>query len=195
MVIEELDKRNKLISSLIDLYKKGDSTFPNHVVEWLEETERVMSRLHLSEGGEMSVLRSRVLKFSDVYRHGSERPSQSAIRKGKNAEAATVLERAEEILRTAISSSEERLLQFENKLCEGMTAFLLENALPPQSVDYMSWLNQIWGMINVQASTKALALYINASLVSYDRTYILEKVISRLAQQELRSHKELSQSP
>jgi hypothetical protein len=189
MVIEELDKRSKMVSPLIDLYKKGDSTFPAQVIVWLEKTEEVMSRLHLTEGGEMSVLRSRVLKFADVYRANDEKPTQSAIRKGKNAEAATVVERAEEIIRTAIVNSEDRLLQFENKLCEGMTAFLLENSLPPNRRSYMDWLNQIWSMIKTQPSTRALAMYINASLVSYDRTYILDKVIARLAEEDLKKHK------
>ncbi|MGK0422223.1 MAG: hypothetical protein ACJAT9_001908, partial [Polaribacter sp.] len=164
MVIEELKKRSKLVPFLIDMYKKGDSNFSRHVIEWLEKNEEIMSKLHLSEGGEMSVLRSRILKFTDVYRPADERLTQSALRKGKNAETASVVERAEEIIRIAIQESEERLLQFENKLCEGMTAFLLENELPPQGRNYMGWLNQIWQMIKAQGSTRALAMYISASL-------------------------------
>jgi len=151
-----------------------------------------MSKLHLSEGGEMSVLRSRILKFTDLYRPVDERLTQSALRKGKNAETASVVERAEEIIRMAIQESEQRLLQFENKLCEGMTAFLLENELPPQGLNYMTWLNQIWVMIKAQDSTKALAMYISASLVAYDRTYILDKVIARLSEDELQVHQALN---
>tara|TARA_B110000908_G_scaffold59738_1_gene72486 strand:- start:399 stop:977 length:579 start_codon:yes stop_codon:yes gene_type:complete len=192
MVIEELKKRSKLVPFLIDMYKKGDSNFSRHVIEWLEKNEEIMSKLHLSEGGEMSVLRSRILKFTDVYRPADERLTQSALRKGKNAETASVVERAEEIIRIAIQESEERLLQFENKLCEGMTAFLLENELPPQGRNYMGWLNQIWQMIKAQGSTRALAMYISASLVAYDRTYILDKVISRLSEDELQAHQRLN---
>jgi hypothetical protein len=44
-------------------------------------------------------------------------------------------------------------------------------------------------MIKTQPSTRALAMYINASLVSYDRTYILDKVIARLAEEDLKKHK------
>lgn len=192
MVIEELKKRSKLVPFLIDMYKKSDSSFSKHVIEWLEKNEEIMSKLHLSEGGEMSVLRSRILKFTDTYRPADERLTQSALRKGKNAETASVVERAEEIIRIAIQESEERLLQFENKLCEGMTAFLLENELPPQGRNYMVWLNQIWQMIKAQNSTKALAMYISASLVAYDRTYILDKVISRLSEDELQAHQGLN---
>lgn len=185
MVIEELDKRVKMVRPLINLYKNGDSSFPSQVITWLDDTEEVMSRLHLPQGSEMSVLRSKILKFTDIYRPTGEKATQSAMRKGKNAEAATVVERAEEIIRTAIENSEERLLQFENKLCEGMTAFLLENSLPPNRGGYMFWLNQIWSEIKAQPSTRALAMYINASLVSFDRTYILDKVISRLREEDL----------
>ncbi|MFK7797927.1 MAG: hypothetical protein AB8E82_10775 [Aureispira sp.] len=72
-----------------------------------------------------------------------------------------------------------------------MTAFLLENELPPQGGNYMTWLNQIWQMIKANDSTKALAMYISASLVAYDRTYILDRVIVRLSEDELRAHKVL----
>ena len=191
MVIEELEKCSEQISVLVDLYKNGDSRFSKLVINWLEQNEEIMSRLHLSQGGEMSVLRSRILKFSDVYRSSEERLTQSKLRKGKNAEAASVVERAEEIIRYAIQESEQRLLQFENKLCEGITAFLLENELPPQGHSYVAWLNQIWMMLKEQGSTKALVMYIGISLGAYDRTYILNKVISRVLEDELRSHKTL----
>lgn len=187
LVIEQLGKQSTQISHLIDLYKKGDSSFSTQVITWLEKTEETMSKLHLTEGGEMSVLRGRILKFTDVYRKPDEKITQSTLRKGKSAEAASVLERAEEIIRNVIERSEERLLQFENKLCEGMTAFLLENELPARQINYMSWLNQIWRMLKIQPSTKALAIYISTSLGSYDRSYILDKLIVRIFDQEIRS--------
>ncbi len=39
-------------------------------------------------------------------------------------------------------------------------------------------------MIKANNSTKALTMYITASLVAYDRTYILDRVIVRLAEDE-----------
>jgi hypothetical protein len=56
----------------------------------------------------------------------------------------------------------------------------------------MGWLNQIWQMIKAQGSTRALAMYISASLIAYDRTYILDKVISRLSEDELQAHQRLN---
>ena len=186
MIVEQLGTQVKMVAPLVDIYKRGDVSFAERVIDWLEKTESLMSKLHLKEGGEMSVLRSKILKFSDVYRPSVEKPTQSMIRKGRLAEAAAALERAEEILRVRIRESEERLSQFENKLCEGLTAFLLENTFPENNGNYMAWLNLVWSMIRNQPSTRALAIYISASLVSYDRTYILENVISRLTDEELR---------
>lgn len=180
MQVQELTEQLTTISPLVDLYKKGDATFPDKVIDWLEKTEKKMSQLHLAEGSEMSSLRSRILKSNDVLRTGSDKPTRSELRKSKNAESASSLERGEEILRSRLLNSEERLKEFENKLCEGMTAFLLENTLPSNQGDHTQWIKQIWAMFAQQASTKAMAIYLSASLSSYDRSYILSKVITRV---------------
>jgi len=181
--LKELTERLATISPLVDLYKKGDTTFPDKVIIWLEKTEKMMSQLHLPEGSEMSSLRSRILKNNDILRTGSDKPNRSELRKSRNAEAASSLERGEEILRIRLSLTEERLVRFEDKLCEGITALLLEKSLPPNQGDYTQWIKQIWLMIPQQPSTKALAIYLSASLSSYDRSYILDRVITRVCEQ------------
>jgi hypothetical protein len=180
--IKELGEQLSLISPLIDLYKKGDATFPDKVISWLEKTEKTMSQMHLPEGSEMSSLRAKILKNNDILRLGSDKPTRSELRKSRNAEASSSLERGEEILRVRLSMSEERLTEFENKLCEGITALLLENTLPQNQGDYTQWIKQIWELLAQQESTKALTIYLSASLSSFDRSYILDKVITRVCE-------------
>ena len=180
--IKELEEQLSQISPLIDLYKKGDATFPEKVITWLEKTEKTMSQMHLPEGSEMSSLRSKILKNNDILRTGSDRPTRSELRKARNAEAASSLERGEEILRVRTSLSEDRLFEFENKLCEGITAFLLENTLPQTHGDHTQWIQHIWEVFSQQEPTKALAIYLSASLSSYDRSYILSRVITRVCE-------------
>ena len=182
MQIKELNEQLALVSPMVDLYKKGDATFPDKVIGWLESTEKTMSQLHLPEGSEMSSLRSKILKNGDILRTGDNRATRSELRKSRNAEAASSLERAEEIIRLRLRMSEDRLTEFENKLCEGITAFLLENELPPNHGNYTYWIQQIWELFAHQQSTKALAIYLSASLAAFDRMFIMERVISRVCE-------------
>ena len=182
MQTKELGERLSLVAPLVDLYKKGDATFPEKVINWLEVTEKSMSQLHLPEGSEMSSLRSKILKNNDILYPGREKPTRSELRKSRNAEAASSLERGEEILRVRLSMSEDRLTEFENKLCEGVMAYLLENELPPNTGDYATWLRNVWEVFAQQPATKALAIYLSASLSAFDRSYILDKVLSRVCE-------------
>ena len=43
MIIEELEKRSKLVYPLIDMYKKGDARFASQVIIWLEKNEEIIA--------------------------------------------------------------------------------------------------------------------------------------------------------
>lgn len=174
------------LPSLMDRYQRGEVGFPDYVLKWLEEVERTMSALQLPDGAEMSSLRGRILKAADALpTAGVAKPSRSAVRRARNASAAEALDRAEAVLRGRLAAAEERLNLFEDKLCEGMTAFLLQNTLPDKESPHQNWLLLVWnGFARFQA-TRPLALYLAASLSQADRLYILDRVLSRVATLEL----------
>jgi len=167
--------------ALIDQYRRKESTFPDHAVAWIEEAEKLMSMLQLPDSTELSSLRGRVLKVEDSLRTGDEPPSRAAIRRAGNAAAADSLERAEAILRGRLTAAEDRLRMFEDKLCEGMTAFLLQNALPPMGGSRHGWLVRVWSQFAQFSATRPLSLYLAASLAEVDRCYIMENVLNRVA--------------
>jgi hypothetical protein len=173
------------IAPLIDRYQRGEVNFPDHVLKWLEEVEGTMSTLHLPEGAEMSSLRGRILKVADALPAVDAKPSRSAIRRSRNASAAEALDRAEAILRGRLLAAEERLNLFEDKLCEGITAFLLQNTLPDKESPYQRWLHLVWHSISQFQATRPLSLYLAASLSQVDRFYILDRVLSRVATLDL----------
>jgi len=143
-----------------------------------------MSMLRLPDGAEMSALRGRILKAPDALPTNDGRPKRTAVRRARNAAAAETLERAEAILRRRVFDAEERLRHFEDKLCESLTAFVLQNSLPVKTAPHQVWLNEIWSRFKQFQATRPLAIYIAASLTNVDRSYILDRVLSRAKENE-----------
>jgi len=173
------------LAPLMDCYQNGNPGFPDDTLKWLEDAEKTMSTLRLPDGAEMSVLRGRILKSTDALPADDGRPKRAAARRARNAAAAEALERAEAIIRRRLLDAEERLRHFEDKLCEGITAFLLQNSLPEKTSTRQVWLNQIWTRFRQFQATRPLAIYIAASLTKVDRSYILDHVLTRTAENEL----------
>ena len=180
--IEKISAHLTSFSPLMDQYQKGDIKFSDNALKWLEKSEEIMSSLRLPEGSEMSTLRGRILKAKDsLHKKGGEtKPSQSKIRRARNLASAEALDRAEAILRNRILSAEERLKVFEDKLCEGITAFLVQNQLPESITPRQTWLLLVWKHLCQFQATRPLTLYLAASLSQPDRIVILDKVLSRI---------------
>ncbi|UCG49180.1 MAG: hypothetical protein JSU94_05235 [Phycisphaerales bacterium] len=184
----QIDKLSSCLSALaplMDCYLNGKPSFPDDTLKWLEDAEKTMSMLRLADGAEMSALRGRILRAADALPSDDGRPKRAAVQRARNAAAAEALERAEAIIRRRVFDAEERLRRFEDKLCEGITAFLLENSLPEKTPPHQVWLNQIWTRFKQFQATRPLAIYVAASLAKVDRSYILDRVLARVAENEL----------
>lgn len=181
---EKLTSYLKTLAPLIDQYQNGEPAFADNALKWLEEAEKIMSQLRLPEGSEMSSLRSRIIKAVDVPTPESKL-TRSQLRKARNAAAAEALERAEVIIRGRLLPASERLHFFEEKLCEGITALLLQMQLPENNGSYAEWLDLIWDQLRLEQSTRPLALYITASLTPFDRRVVLDRVLNRVTNEKL----------
>lgn len=189
--VTELTNYLNTLAPLIDRYQRGEPNFADDALEWLEEAEKMMSKMRLPEGSEMSALRSRIIRSVDTsILEGKE--TRSKMRKSRNVAAAEALDRAESILRGRLLASEERLRFFEEKLCEGMTALLLQAQLPEKKKVDADLINLVWDQLRQEQSTRPLALYITASLTPSDRSFILYRVLSRVTKVEL-EHSALSE--
>ncbi len=178
--IEKISACLSFFAPLMDQYQRGEVNFPDNALKWLEEAEKTMSSLRLSEGSEMSSLRGRILKAMDALRKGDAKPAHSTLRRARNVAAAEALDRAEAILRDRLLASEERLKFFEDKLCEGITAFVVQNPLPNSISPYQAWLLLVWNRLCQFQATRPLTLYLATSLSQPDRIFILNKVLSRI---------------
>jgi hypothetical protein len=133
----------------------------------------------------MSALRGRIIRSADVSACSEGRGTRAALRRARNGAAADALERAEAVLRGRLLIADERLRLFEEKLCEGMTALMLQAPLPEMNMPHTEWLNEIWILLRQQQSTRPLYLYMSASLSPFDRNVILDRVSSRIIDEGL----------
>jgi len=178
--IEKLGAHVATLKELMDNYQRGDPRFIADALSWLTAAEKVMSELRLPQGSEMSALRSRILRVTDAHPSGEDR-TRAAVRRVQNAAATEALERAEAVMRQIVVEAEERLERFEEKLAEGVTTAAMAGALPPRSPVWMDWLRQVWHGLAHCSETRALTVYLAASLPTPDRLFILDRVLSRLA--------------
>ncbi|MBX3738298.1 MAG: hypothetical protein KF715_16505 [Candidatus Didemnitutus sp.] len=177
---EKLGERLATLRPLMDKYQRGEPTFPSEALKWLDEAEKAMGTLRLPEGAEMSALRGRILRAADALPAEDGHPSRAAMRRAQQAAAAEALTRAEEVLRQRVTAAEERLKFFEEKLCEGLTAFVVQNGMPPRTTEHQASLLRIWELLRQFSATRPLAIYMSASLSQTDRCYLLDRVLSRI---------------
>jgi len=186
--IEKIGNHLNALSPLMDKYQHGDASFPDGALKWLEEAEKTLGMLRLPEGSEMSVLRGRIVKAAEISTISEGHVRRSVIRRARNVAAAEALEQAEATLRKRLLTAEERLKFFEEKLCEGLTAMMLQIPLPEKSKSHTEWLNQVWIQLRQQQSTRPLSLYITSSLSPFDRSIILDRVCSRVIDEGIAHH-------
>jgi hypothetical protein len=182
MQVEKIRRCLEAVPPLMDRYQRKEVSFPDHVIKWLEDAEKNIASLRLPQVSELATLRGNVLKVEDSLSSGDDRPSRSSVRRASNSTAADSLSRAESILRDQLNTAEDKLKQFEDKLCEGMTAFLLQNTLPPMAgMSRQTWLLYVWEDIRRFQATRPLALYLATSLTQVDRCFILDEILNRMS--------------
>lgn len=183
LTIEKIRGQLAHLPSLLERYQRGDLDFPDITVAWLETVEKELGNLRLTELSELAILRGRVLKAAEETGLadspiGGKRAHQRARR---NTAAVESADRAESILRNRIQQSETRLQAFEDKLCEGLTAFLLENPLTGDAgPSSESQLRNLWQSLAQYAPTRPLIIYLSVALASTDRFYLLGQVMRRM---------------
>jgi hypothetical protein len=180
--VEKLSAHLSTLAPLMDRYQKGDTSFSDGALKWLEDAEKIMSGLRLPEGSEMSALRGRILKASDQSRSSSAKPSRSSIRQARNAAAAEALERAEDLMKIRVLAAEKRLRFFDEKICEILAAFMAQKPRADLADLYHIKLDRVWEKMSENASTRAHVMYVSASLSSIDRSLLLNQILERFSE-------------
>lgn len=188
MRVERLSERLRELGAVVDRYERGDPDFAGAAIAWLRATEQLLLSLRTREGAELSTLRASITKAGE--RCGLDDPEhvarRSVVRRARAVAAAEALERAGAILQQTSTDDEARLRHFESKLIEALTAGVLVGLVPfPPEEPRERWLALIWQRLAGHQATRPTAVYLTAALHAPDRLYVLDRVITRLAETHL----------
>jgi hypothetical protein len=168
------------LSGIASLYRENALTWMPQAERWLEEAETHMARFRFPEVGLIAAARGGLSKASDTFQSG-ERHSRRQEEKARNAAAWTAVQEASGLLTTRTRQAEDKLQVFDDKLCEGLTAYFLHH--PAEEGGVRPNPAGLWRGLKEFEATRALALYVEASLAAQDREYLLERIVSRQPEQ------------
>lgn len=181
LVKEMLASHLERLSALATLHRQGSSLWLPQVEAWLEEAEKLMARFRFAEGGVISAARGNIAKALDMPGAVEQNPRRQAERRCRAA-AQEAVDEAARLLAERARRAEDALRAFEEKLCEGLTAYFLQH--PPEEAGEKPTPSALWRGLKTCESTRALALYMEASLDRQDRLYLFERIQERLAGHE-----------
>lgn len=167
------------VTSLMDLYERGDASFVEHSMHWLREMEKLLQRFRSPEVSLLATLRGRIMAARDGYRE-PEIDDKVSNRKMVRATVADCIAKADEAIR--------KRLHAINCELDGMSAKMyqliaLASAVRPINVtpkgNRETWLFTIWQGLGVDGPTNQLKGYLSASLALGDRLYLLDDIMRR----------------
>ena len=175
LVKEVLTDHLALLSDLATQYRRDTPSWPATAERWLEEAEKRLAQFRFTEAGLIAAARGGIGKATDIMKNTEQATRRQVERAGRAATWEAVQEAAR-LLEQRAGQAEEKLRAFEDKLCEGLTAYFLQHPTPgeqPQTPE------EVWHGLKLWESTKPSSLYLEASLAQHDRIYLLRRILER----------------
>lgn len=171
------------ISRLTDLHARGDTSLPEQVLAWLDQTEKELAKLRRTEAAALASVRSRLLAGRDGYRD-PQLVGELTPRKVQRAAAALALSQAELVLREALNNIEAQLQPLRGQLVQLVSgAHLLGLLRAQQDETQEEWLRSSWVSIGAHDKTRGMQVYLSAALSMVDRLYLLDEILTNLSAQ------------
>jgi hypothetical protein len=177
LIKEMLFAHLEQIPTLASLYRQNAPSWLPQAEQWLAEAETRMARFRFPEVGVIAAARGDISKAQDALPIPELR-SRRQEEKARNAAAWAAVDETARLITERSRQSENRLRAFEDKLCEGLTAYFLQH--PREEGSEKPNPAGLWRGLKECEATKALALYVETSLGAQDREYLLEQVVCRL---------------
>lgn len=183
MFRECLRQQLALLPAVTDLAVRNEASFPDRAQDWLHRTEQALVQLRRPEAALFSTLRGRLGSAREGFRD-PQVPGELTSRKALRATASVYLSQGEEVLRRALGDVEEQLRPLRGQLAQLVSAASLLSLIPPiGDTPREPWLRLIWARISQAEQTRGMATYLQTSLSSVDRLYLLDELLSNLDSQ------------
>lgn len=180
MNLEEIQGMLLRVSELIDSLEKRDPSFVGSVKEWLTQAEQVLISNRLAVAAEVAVLRGVLVSAErGVIPPGMAFSTRTTIRKIKDASAADVLRKAEELISISISADAARFAEGE-KLTQQIVAVAQRKGLIPvtPSLDkHTEMLKSIWQAMIMDPDLGAATTHLAGLVGAYDVLILLDRML------------------
>ena len=180
MNLEEIQGMLLRVPELIDSLEKRDPSFVSSVKEWLTQAEQVLISNRLAVAAEVAVLRGVLVSAErGVIPPGMAFSTRTTMRKIKDASAADVLRKAEELIFRAISADAVRFAEGE-KLTQQIVAVAQRKGLIPvtPSVDkHTEMLKTIWQAMIMDPDLGAVTTHLAGLVGAYDVLILLDRML------------------
>jgi len=177
LVMQRLDE----VPRLVDRFSRREAQTPE-VLEWFSRVEQVLTRLRSPLASMVASERGRVVATPDGL-HDPEVREQASGRKALRAMTAVSLSRVERALREMVGEIDHKLDSLREKLASFLAAASgsVPIPLPPECAsERQRWLHQVWATLGASPETRSLYAYLNASMSSSDRFYLLDDVLTQM---------------
>lgn len=178
--LEEIQSMLLRVPGLIASLERRDPTFVDGVNEWLTQMERVLISNRLAVAAAVAVLRGVVISAErGVIPPGMAFSTRTTIRRIKDASAADVLRRAEELVSSAIRADAVRFAEGE-KLTQQIVAVAQRKGLIPvtPNVDkHTEMLKAIWQAMIMDPDLGAATTHLAGLVGAYDVPILLDRML------------------
>lgn len=180
MNLEEVQGMLLRVPGLIHDLEGRDPSFVDSVKAWLMQAEQVLISNRLAVAAEVAVLRGVLISAErGVIPPGMAFSGRTTVRKIKDASAADVLRKAEELISSAISADAVRFAEGE-KLTQQIVAVAQRKGLIPvtPSVDkHTEMLKAIWQAMIMDPDLGAATTHLAGLVGAYDVLILLDRML------------------
>ncbi len=179
MTRELLLERLLTVSEVTDLYAAHDPAYVTAVLQWIDETERALTRVRNPIAGLAAAERGRVLAARDGFVDTTLCSPKTNPRKAERAAAAAALSRIEDAVRSAVVATDAALAPLLEQTAQLVAIASAQRPIPMQgSTPREEWLEAVWRELGLDGEkTRALHCYLTARLAPVDRLYLLGNVL------------------
>jgi hypothetical protein len=180
MNLEEIQDMLLRVPGLIHEFEEHNPSFVGSVKAWLTQAEQVLISNRLAVAAGVAVLRGVLISAErGVIPPGMAFSTRATMRKIKDASAADVLRKAEELISSAISTDAVRFAEGE-KLTQQIVAVAQRKGLIPEipSVDkHTEILNAIWQTMIIDPDLVAATTHLVGLVGAYDVLILLDRML------------------
>lgn len=180
-IINRSDELLKQLPAFVDRCNGLDFSLVAEVAEWLKAGEQALAALHCGDASQLTALRAGLLRRLE------RKPGISASQRRSDQFEALVdaLVAAEAVIRAHRLAADEKLVAFEEKLAEALTALVVTGQLPTDMTNHSAWVRATWEALAGHEATRPTAVWITSSLGSADRFVLLDRLLLRLKASDL----------